>query len=547
MAAWLNVPVKGGRVEIEWANRLVLKEVALDDRNGERLFEADHVSAGFRLWPILRKKWIFTTVRLFGFSLHLTRETVGSPLNAQFVLDAFASKDTTARREYPTLQIHSVLFRRGDVSYRLADAPEKRGFDAGRLQIRNISGQIFLETMSKDSLNMHVRKLSFEEHAGLRLEKLSTDITGSRRGFSAGNLNIRLPGTQLQIPEAYLRFSETDSVATLAGASVGLRLAPSHVCLRDLAALVPAFRHFPEQLDVSTEVSGFPDDLTVRKLTVKHNSALSLRGKMELKGLLRPGERYLSGRIDRLQLEAGKLADIVSRLPETPAALPAPVARLGDLDFSGEIAGFIDHLAVTGKWQSDIGSIEMDMHIGRRKEENGAFFLSGQVVSSELYFHTLFDGENPFGTVRFAAELDAARPAGGALAGTIYAQVYQLDYNRYRYRNILLAGQFGQQEFSGRIDVDDPNARLHAEGHIKNRGEESAFRISARLTDCRPDRLHIAGRYDQPQLALSLTADFTGNHPDNFAGRIRVHDFSFLTALDSFRLDTLEMEAVNAS
>ncbi|MDR3194930.1 MAG: translocation/assembly module TamB domain-containing protein [Tannerella sp.] len=551
LSAQLNVPVTVGSVTVEWLNRLVLKEVSLDDRRGERLFEADHLSAGFKLAPLFRKKWVFTTVRLFGFSLNLNRETDGSPLNLQFVLDALASKDT-AQHATPYLQIHSILFQRGNVRYDVADAPaEHRKFDAKHLHVQELGGQISLEMLRDDSLSLHIRKVSLRERSGFRLDKLSMNLSGNRQGISVSNLDIRLPESLVQITGAHLRFPEADSAAASTPAwtdwPVGLHLEPSRICLRDLAAFAPVLRNFTEQMELSADFSGELDDLSVHELTLKQNGTLSLLGKLELKDITRPEATFLSGNIDRLQLTAGKAADIVNRLQEAPFTLPAPLMRLEQLTFSGEISGLVNHLAASGNLQSEIGDIEMNMRIERKREENRTLSLTGRAVSSELNIGRLFDEGNPLGTVRFSVELDASLPANGSLAGNIRAQVFQFDYNRYRYENLLLAGDFSRREFNGRIDVDDNNGKLHAEGFVKNNGEYSAFHFSAHLADFRPDRLNLLSRYEQPKISLNLVANFTGNHPDNFIGQIAVNDFSFATPAECFRLDTLQLDAVNKS
>ena len=52
LSARLDVPVTVGKVDIEWLNRLVLGDVSINDPNGRKLFEADHISAGFHLSKI---------------------------------------------------------------------------------------------------------------------------------------------------------------------------------------------------------------------------------------------------------------------------------------------------------------------------------------------------------------------------------------------------------------------------------------------------------------------------------------------------------------
>ena len=88
----LRVPVRIGNVNIRWFNRLVLEDLYLEAPSGTPLFNANHVSAGFDVLPLLHGRLVFSTVRLFGFTLHLSKESPQSPLNLQFLIDAFARK-----------------------------------------------------------------------------------------------------------------------------------------------------------------------------------------------------------------------------------------------------------------------------------------------------------------------------------------------------------------------------------------------------------------------------------------------------------------------
>jgi hypothetical protein len=539
-----NVPVNVGRVSIEWLSRLAIRDVSVDDENGERLFEASHFSVGFKLLPLLQKKWIFTTVRLFDFSLHLKKETPDSALNLQFLLDAFASKDTTSSPNIH-LQLRSVLFRHGEISYHVANAPEQaQAFDAQHIHLSDLGGKIALEVTRNDSLNLRIRKLHFRERSGFCMENLAADVTHGRQGVAIEELNVRLPKTSLRISRAVLLSPDVKSPVE---APVEVHLEASQVCLKDFAAFAPPLSHFTETLEMTADLSGLIDDLTVDHLNVKHNEQLLLNGQMELKGLRQPEQTYLFGSINQLHLSVDLLTSVLSRLQQKSLALPEQtMQRLTHVNFSGEISGFTDQLTAYGNLHSDVGSIQMDMLIGRKKEENIAFYLKGQASSSELRVSELFGEGNPYGSVRFKAELDASQPVNGSLAGNIQAQVYHLDYLKYRYENILLSGNFGRNTFDGRMDMDDANGEVHIEGSVNsNDKQHPAVRLSARLTDVRPDRLHLTEQYDNPRLSLALAADFTGLHPDRFDGWIAMNDFSFLTRTDTFRLDSLAIRAVD--
>jgi hypothetical protein len=540
----LNVPVKIGRIELILLNRLVVREISIEDRNGEVLFEADYAAAGIKLLPILQHKLVLTTVRLFGFSLQLKKEPPPKgELNLQFLRDAFSSSPDTTTNPSIELKFKSVHFRRGTVSYQVGNRtgrPDK--FDPEHVEISNLNGRIELDVLNADSLNLHIRKLSFEEHAGFKLNKLSMDIAGNRDSLSVRNLNIRLPETQLYIPAAGIRTNGTDSLLPFADRASGeVRMIASRICLQDFAAFAPVFKNMTDRMTVSAKLSGKVNDLALDELVLSRNDAAWLRGNMKIKAITHSDQMFLDGQISRLTLTVEQLSDLVGRIREQNVVLPEPIARLGNLSFTGEVSGVLDHLVACGKLQSNIGSLEADLLFGRKKKEpSQGFYLKGRIASSEWRIDQLFGEGNPFGTARFDMTLDAAKPENGPATGTLRAQIYRLDYHTYPYENILIAGRFHDHEWDGSIEINNPNGKFYAEGLFRNE-EQPAFNFSARLTGFRPDKLHLTHLYEEPEVSMSVTANFTGNHPNTFGGQLAVDHLLFRSRTDSFALDSLRI------
>ena len=202
--------------QIEWFNRLVLEGLYLEDQDGKVMFEANHVAAGFEIMPLLEGKFVFTTVRLFGFSFNLRKHTPESPLNLQFVIDSFASKDSIKKEKNIDLRFNSIMIRRGNFSYNVDSEKETPGkFNAKHIDIKNLSAKISLKAFNKDSVNAHIKKMSFDEASGFSLNKLSLNVVGNRDSAFVQDFEVRLPQTDLKIGRARIDLSEIDSLPAL--------------------------------------------------------------------------------------------------------------------------------------------------------------------------------------------------------------------------------------------------------------------------------------------------------------------------------------------
>jgi hypothetical protein len=540
----LHVPVSIGKVSIGWLYRLTAEELYLEDKSGRTLFEADYIAAGFRPWPLLRGKLVFTSIRIFGFSLHLSQPTPDDELNLRFVIDAFRG-DTSRQETAVDLQIHSVMIRKGNVNYDILSEETTPGkFNPRHISIKEISAHISLSALNNDSLSARIRKMSFHEHSGFVLDKVSLSVTGNRDSVRIRDFDIKLPESNLKITSAGIDFAGIGQASEIfTNAPITLDIAPSQIYLKELTPFIPAFSNFTDPVELSAEASGFINQIDLKQLTVRYSEKMLFIGRMSLKGITHPDETYLLGEVNKMYITTEGLSGLINNFNARPVVLPEPVRRLGTIYFTGEISGFFDHLVAYGKLSSAIGSIETDLLFGSNKEKNIAAYIQGTASSSELLINELFGIDNPFGIARFNVSIDAQCPAGGYFAGNIKARMSEFDYRNYRYENLQLSGHFRHNSFDGVLQIDDPNGALYARGMFRGDRQNSVFKFTAGLRHFRPDNLNLYDKLESPEISVSLNADFTGNNIDNLKGSITIDSLRIHTTPSDFFLKQLKVTA----
>ena len=541
----LHTTVYIGHSEINWLNRVALKDVRIDDEKGDTLLEAGNLTIGFKFWPMFKKKWILTTVRLFGVSGHIKRDTPDSPTNIQFILDALVS-DNSEKKDRPVeLHIRSALIRRCNLTYSVLNQEKtQKRFDPYHIHIRNISGNLALHHFSQDSINTVINKLSFDEISGLKVNKLSMHLVSNRDSACIENLTVVLPHSLLSIPSIGINVSEMDSLPDFSQkAMITMQVDPSRIAPKDFEMFLPLFYNFSDIIELSAFLSGSPNDVSIDKLTLKSGNELSLTGNLEMKGLLNPQEElYLFGKVQNLHITTEGIRRLSNNFVANYINLPEPVMNMEELNFSGEISGFTDHLVAFGNLSSSIGSIQMDMLLGYEKDHT--FFLKGDIASSELWINALFEAGNPYGKARFKAVVDLTKPFRKKPVGSINAEVNDFDYNGYNYQNIYLSGTFNENEYKGLVEIDDPNGQLEINGSLQYEQEKTVFDFMAKLRHLRPDQLNMTDKYKRPDISLNINANFSGSNPDDFKGYIALNDIAFHTETDSFAVDSLMIETL---
>ncbi|MDO4755827.1 MAG: translocation/assembly module TamB, partial [Parabacteroides sp.] len=543
----LKVPVRIGEVDIEWFNRLVLYDLYLEDEKGKVLLKANHVSAGLEIPPLFEGKLVFSAVRLFGFTFNLNKETPKDKLNLQFVIDAFAKKDTVKKEMKVDLRFNTVLLKRGNFTYDVASLPHTPNkFNPNHIHIKNLNAKISLDALNKDSLHAEIKKMSFEEASGFTLKKLAFEVCATRDSAILQNMEVKLPQTNLNIERAHILAAGADSLPDLFNQSpIYLDINPSQVCLQDLSPFVPAFKNFDETVELSADLSGYINDIFLKRLTLKYSDKMLFIGKMNLKNISDTPNAHINGEVNKLYITTDGITGLANNFSEKPIVLPEAVTKLGTVNFSGKISGVFDHLVAQGKLSTAIGSIETNVTFGKNKQKNIKAFLKGHISTSPLQVQELLPEGNPFGTTQLQISIDAKRLEKGPFEGNVQANIEEFHFKNYKYQDISISGSFQEKCFDGLIQINDPNGQFLAKGLFLNDGDNSKFNFTSRIENLRPDSLNLTDKYESPEISAVLNADFTGDDIDDIVGHIQIDSFAFYTKPDSFYLKRLKIEATH--
>ena len=91
---YLNTDVNIGSVSISPFNQLELKDVLINDQQGDSLLTIGKLGAGISLRDLIAdRRLVITYGEIIGLNGHVTRPDKDSPTNLQFILDAFKPKD----------------------------------------------------------------------------------------------------------------------------------------------------------------------------------------------------------------------------------------------------------------------------------------------------------------------------------------------------------------------------------------------------------------------------------------------------------------------
>ena len=541
----LNTRVTIGRINIGLLNRIIIDDVLLDDQDEQEMLKVTRLSAKFDIMPFFKGKISISSVQLFGFNINLQKKTPDSPPNFKFVLDAFASNDTVKKDNSLDLRINSILIRRGRMAYHVLSEEETPGkFNAKHVQLQNIIANISLKALSKDSINLGIKRLSLDEKvSGFSLKKMSLKLVANSRQTSIDNFAIELPETSLKLDTIHLIYDSLKAFDRFTEqVRFSFRTLPSQITLKDISPFLPALSHFKEPISLDMEVKGTVNQLTCSHLEITaDNRQFRLKGDVALQDLSHPQDAYVFGTLSELTATTRGVGFLVRNLSHDYNGVPPVLERLGNVSFRGEVSGYFTDIVTYGQLHTDLGGVNMDLKLSSDKSK-GLFAYSGAVKTTDYKLGKLLANEQ-LGEITFNLDVHGRHVTDRLPVVELKGLIASVDYSRYRYENITLDGEYKQGGFNGKVALDDPNGSIYLNGDVNVSSRIPTFNFQAIINKLRPHDLNLTSKYPDTEFSLKLRANFTGGSVDEMIGEINVDSLEFMSPEKQYFMNNMNIRA----
>ena len=526
-------------------NRIIIDDVLLDDQDEQEMLKVTRLSAKFDIMPFFKGKISISSVQLFGFNINLQKKTPDSPPNFKFVLDAFASNDTVKKNNSLDLRINSILIRRGRMAYHVLSEEETPGkFNAKHIHLQNIIANISLKALSKDSINLGIKRLSLDEKvSGFSLKKMSLKLVANSRQTSIDNFAIELPETSLKLDTIHLIYDSLKAFDRFTEqVRFSFRTLPSQITLKDISPFLPALSHFKEPISLDMEVKGTVNQLTCSHLEITaDNRQFRLKGDVALQDLSHPQDAYVFGTLSELTATTRGVGFLVRNLSHDYNGVPPVLERLGNVSFRGEVSGYFTDIVTYGQLHTDLGGVNMDLKLSSDKSK-GLFAYSGAVKTTDYKLGKLLANEQ-LGEITFNLDVHGRHVTDRLPVVELKGLIASVDYSRYRYENITLDGEYKQGGFNGKVALDDPNGSIYLNGDVNVSSRIPTFNFQAIINKLRPHDLNLTSKYPDTEFSLKLRANFTGGSVDEMIGEINVDSLEFMSPEKQYFMNNMNIRA----
>ena len=449
LADKFGTKVEVGKVNLGFFNRIIIDDVMMYDQQGDSLIYASRLSAKIDYMAATQGKISVSSAQIFGLRANLYRQTAKSPANFQFVLDSLASKDTTQHKPLD-LHIGSLIIRRGAIAYNQREvAPRSGVFSPQHIRVSELSSHILLNHVTDNSIDLLLKKLSFKDESGFKLQSLHFKLQADRHKATLKEFRLLMPRSELVLDDlkATYRFEGKRFIPESLRFKGGIQ--QSKITFADVASLVPALRHFDDAVFVSSRFSGTAKSISVPSLNLRTGSGSF---NLQARGSYSHASSHPAWNADiaNLNLSPAGVEFLAENLG-SKVKIPKEIQRLGTIHLTGKAKGYEKVLSAKGNIETDAGNISLQ---AVKNDDR----IKASVDTRGVNLGRILDNRK-LGTVE--ARIDAHGTMKHIFAK---GNIARFDYGNYDFHNIEIDGDYDMKTLRGTASIADPNVNLSVKG-----------------------------------------------------------------------------------
>jgi TamB, inner membrane protein subunit of TAM complex len=388
-------------------------------------------------------------------------------------------------------------------------------FDGQHLSFSNINADLKNIQFINDTLSTAVL-LSAREKSGLNIKKLQANMKFTPNIMEFANLDLQANNSRLTDYYAmrYENFN-ADMGDFMHKVSLEGDFKNSKLSSDDIAIFAPALKSWKRVFEINGTARGTIDNLSAKKMLIKSGNTI-VDGDIALRGLPDIKQTFIDFKGNNFQTN---YSDLVALFPSLKNVQQPQLQKLGTINYKGNFTGFVNDFVTYGTLSSSLGNIQADINM---KLPDGRPAVYSGTVSTAGFKLGQFLNNSQLGNIAFNGKLNGTGFTAKDLSAAFDGNFREFEFNRYRYQNISIKGDFKNKLFSGTAGMNDPNLSFdNLTGTIDFSGKEPQFNFDATLNKAllRPlgltkDDFSVNGRFN---------INFTGGNIDNFLGSAKIY------------------------
>ncbi|WP_346883425.1 translocation/assembly module TamB domain-containing protein [uncultured Algibacter sp.] len=446
------------KVSLQFNGDVELKNILIKDYKNDTLISVSEINTSILSYTNLSKgNLVFGDIDVENALFNIRTYKEASETNLDVFVRRFENNNPKSSKS-------KFIFSSSDISiYNSAfkfSNENLKTVDVLHFKDLNINATNFL--VSGTDVSARINKLSFKDSRGVEVKNMITNFSYTLSDMTFANLELKTPNSVLK---GALKFSYNrgDFKYFVDKVLVTANFKDSKVSLNELNTFYNEFG-VNQSARFSTDVSGTLNNLITKNLKLNTSRNTKIYGDLIFKNIFSkdPKSFQMDGRFKNL---SSTYIDLKALLPNVLGeAIPTSFGRLGYFTISGNSQITSTKVKADITINTDLGFVDSNLEISKLNDIDNANY-NGKVVFTEFDFGK-FLNDPTVGLASLNFDVNGTGFTSETIDTEVTGDVFQIEYNKYNYNNLKVAGTVKNRIFDGNLVVNDKNLKLNFAGLV---------------------------------------------------------------------------------
>ena len=544
--AW-KTEVKIGSFSLNPWDGLVINDISLKDHQGEYLFKAKELSVRPGIISLKKHRINIKTVFIDNGIVQLLTHKGDTSMNFQFIVDYFASSDTTKKADTVKskpwdFNVSNIILN--STRFHLEDENTPRepvGMDYANIDVRDINLHLTDLRFDADTIRTNILDLSASERCGFHLKHLSGEFHVSPGFLKASNLKILTDNSDVSLSFAFLYPSWSAFNDFLNAITIKADIAPSYLDLQDIGFFAPDIRRMKDRFRFEGRIDGTVSNFRARDFRIAYGINTYFWGNIRAFGLPDVKETFVDVAVKTMTTNKKDIESFLLPGEGDSIVLPHMLANLGVLSFTGNFTGYYNDFVSNALFRTNLGNVRTDLVMHRIHDEYKLGY-HGQLDVSGFNIGKLTDDTAYLGVTTFRGEISGKGLSSANADVEINIHVDSTKLLKYNYHKLDIRGLLFNKRFTGYLDVADTNLALSFSGTMNFSDSIPGFDFRSEIRHAHLFNLGFMHRDSIETISTTISANFTGKSLDNIDGKIGLENTNYVEGRKSIHMKNLLLD-----
>ena len=528
-------PVEVEKVNLRWFDALTLEGLKVYDQQDSLMISVEETFVDFRLLDLIDSRQpSLDEVVLNHPQVQLIKNTPDSGLNInEFIRNVrqLLPEKKKGPKKYVPFIIRNISVHEGSFSYHdpYKDSLQEI-FDYNHMNLRQINGKLESFRIIADTLEFDVQELQANApRYDFSVNELETFFRFTEKSMLFDQLTLQAGESTIRDSLAFSYNNQESLEYFVDSVKIQAKLDNSIIHAKDLAVFAPYFGQFKDTYYLSGQFNGSISDFETEEIHVQVGDSY-FKGAISMDGLPDFNETFIEAELDGSQLNPKDFAPYFSK------TLYDNISRFGKTSFNGQFLGFPTDFVANGIFDTRLGHIRSDINLKLNTEDQDLSTYSGTLALKNFKLGQFLQ-EPSLEQVSMQGKVDGNGFTLEAAKLNLDANIYQIGYNNYNYRNIKTKGKLARSFFEGELAIKDPNLQIEGKGSIDLRNQQQKIKVSARLDTAFLQPLKLSDK--EAFFSANIDINISGLDIDEIQGEVYLADAYVQYNQRDLSLDTL--------